>query len=821
MRNVLLNLLLLCTVVMQAQTVIENPTFKARSGSINNITKIERNATCTKLYIRAIFRPGWWIRVEKDHYLQDVTTGKKYPLIGTEGITLNKKTTMPKSGTMDFILLFAPLPKETQTIHWVSPNDTEGNVFDIALTTKKKKKNDPLQFIRGNWFTSDAQNSWTAGFYDSLAIVQNRMYTYQQISKKGKRTLLSLKDRTNGETEAFTITPQKNGTCTLQQGENIPQPLTQEDRPHKEMAEEADFTRFFRTDSACIQGYIDGYDPRLNLKTGMIYLEDIITREDYPTVVTIRPDGSFRCKFSLNHPTNECMLLGNNSIPFYIEPGQTLTVYVNWEEILNYSRKRNRYASIENIQYMGISAELSRILGTHSSLLSAAFQDRLSTLQKKLTPEEFLQYMQPRLAQWTAITDSLCRLCKNSPKAQHLMRNKLSLKEGYTLLDFLSFRDYYAKKEPDNKVLQVKESPSYYQFLKEMPLDDATMLADMEASSFINRFEYMSPLRKAHGSVSTNQLPDSIPFAYPKKGLLDFLKEKGVKLTPTQEKMRQRDELLAGRTVTISPKNLIAEQKFLQDLFEKEKDLVKEYVELVKTVVNKERQEEMRKEALNEALKHSREKDSIIASVCGKPMPLLWQVATVRDLKYQLPAFNDRNLATNYLQEIKRKLTHPFLQEEADWQFENIFPDRKETTYRLPEGEAAEVFRRIIRNHPGKILFVDFWATSCGPCRAGIEATADLRKQYRNHPEFQFIYITNQEESPEDAYKEYVEKNLKGEASYYVSPSDFHYLRQLFRFNGIPHYELVEKDGSISKKKIDTHELKEYLKKRFGTTPDK
>ena len=139
MRTLVLSILLLCIGTMQAQTVIENPTFKVRSGSINNITKIEITPECTKLYIHAIFRPGWWIMVEKDHYLQDVATGKTYPITGAEGITFNKKTTMPKSGSMDFVLLFAPLPKGTQTIHWITPNDAEGNFYDISLNTKKSK----------------------------------------------------------------------------------------------------------------------------------------------------------------------------------------------------------------------------------------------------------------------------------------------------------------------------------------------------------------------------------------------------------------------------------------------------------------------------------------------------------------------------------------------------------------------------------------------------------------------------------------------------------------------------------------------------------
>ena len=139
-------------------------------------------------------------------------------------------------------------------------------------------------------------------------------------------------------------------------------------------------------------------------------------------------------------------------------------------------------------------------------------------------------------------------------------------------------------------------------------------------------------------------------------------------------------------------------------------------------------------------------------------------------------------------------------------------------SYQLPEGKATDIFRNIIRNHPGKVLFVDFWATTCAPCRGGIEATAELRKKYKNHPEFQFIYISGEKESPKTAYDQYVEKHLKGEACYYVTGTEFNYLRQLFQFNGIPHYELVEKDGSISKENLDSYNIKQYLEKRFNNT---
>ena len=90
MKTILLCMMLMLSGMLTAQTV-DNPPFKARSGSIGNITRIERTPDGTRVYIHAIFRPHWWIKEEGDSYLEDAATGKKYQFKSAEGIELNKE----------------------------------------------------------------------------------------------------------------------------------------------------------------------------------------------------------------------------------------------------------------------------------------------------------------------------------------------------------------------------------------------------------------------------------------------------------------------------------------------------------------------------------------------------------------------------------------------------------------------------------------------------------------------------------------------------------------------------------------------------------
>ena len=117
--------------------------------------------------------------------------------------------------------------------------------------------------------------------------------------------------------------------------------------------------------------------------------------------------------------------------------------------------------------------------------------------------------------------------------------------------------------------------------------------------------------------------------------------------------------------------------------------------------------------------------------------------------------------------------------------------------YDLPEGEAADIFRKLVEPFRGKWVYIDFWSTTCGPCREGIELSADVRKKLAGRDDIELVFITGDRSSPQESYQEYVDENLEGEVSYLLPEAQFIQLSTLFNFNGVPYNELVDPDGRI------------------------
>lgn len=164
-------------------------------------------------------------------------------------------------------------------------------------------------------------------------------------------------------------------------------------------------------------------------------------------------------------------------------------------------------------------------------------------------------------------------------------------------------------------------------------------------------------------------------------------------------------------------------------------------------------------------------------------------------------------------------------------QFEKVFVKLKDKTKRtskrntrqggLKAGDIAPQFHNLenynggttsMEDLKGKYIYIDVWATWCGPCRAQIPALKVLEEEYRDK-NIEFVSISSDRPKSYDRWRRMIEREeMKGIQLYMGNDKSF--MRD-FGIRGIPRFIFIDPEGKIVRSSAPRPSQTKQVKKMF------
>lgn len=112
------------------------------------------------------------------------------------------------------------------------------------------------------------------------------------------------------------------------------------------------------------------------------------------------------------------------------------------------------------------------------------------------------------------------------------------------------------------------------------------------------------------------------------------------------------------------------------------------------------------------------------------------------------------------------------------------------------EGYTSEGKKVSIKDLKGKIIYIDVWATWCGPCVAEIPASKKLQQEFSNEEKIQFLNVSvDRKKSDWDKFLN-DNKTWKG-LHIIIEPDKIQSLYTSYKLFGVPDYILIDQSGNI------------------------
>ena len=496
---------------------------------------------------------------------------------------------------------------------------------------------------------------------------------------------------------------------------------------------------WFTTDTITIRGRIEGYDAEKFGFTSMECLyEDVFEKDATTLVFNIAPDGTFEKKFQASYPIRQMFFareskIGFDNIPFFARPGETIQVTVRPDE-------QGQYQCIYG---NGSSKDVDRWLKSDLNMSDLAHP--LRTFKGKFSEAG-------EMAERTWRNMLYCLQKEN--RRRHFTPQEMQLALADLQLNFANAMMDYAMYHEDN-VKKYEQRDGGYQLVILDSLENKE-IGKMENYKALHRVDFDNPLL-----LTCDNYPitiNRIQFARPVRN-------------------RQNEEILdenGGYVISFdnSKKMLSTGILALRELMGTDHDTF-----MAQLCVYKDMQSSFNSwRSIEDALPR------ILADTTLTAEERKEAEASLQPVSKMMPLYLD-------------SFTDSFIHQKAEAFYAAKMAQTELSTPLPTDNPAADLIRSLCAKYPGRYLIIDFWGMGCGPCRAAIQNSKAKRAEMAKRDDVKLVFIAGEPTAKgSEAYHQYVNEWLADEETISITNTDFSRMQELFRFNGIPHYETITPD---------------------------
>ncbi len=775
---ILLSLFALTVGAQMPNEVWDKPLMGFNSHShVFSVKKVALGDDRTEVTFHVTFRPDHWIKMASSTYLQvgeeRFAMQKTMPLwapVGTTLIEPDQQFFMPKSGEVDFTLVFAPLPKGTKHFDLIEPAGWQ--IFNV------RPKGLLPEGITDTYWRNDATGDWLIGFAEHYVVYDSRMWEIRsREEKKGGYTLLAVHgdeplnirvEKMKKGVRKISINDSKAVVCSPIVTPHLP------DYPTRDLRTDFKDNAYQAGDSATIVGWIKDLPPTIKQKQGYfsVFLENVVSDKQEVFNAPFDTLGRFSIKVPLLNTSSVYYMdqrHGGVVGHIVLEPGETYFYLYDGKTGQTLFMGKNARLQNELLAYQ-LFADFSSLQKDHSTAAEAM---------------AFLEENKRRLEMANETLDSILLAHPNlSQRFVNYQRSGYIVDMGRELMQARFYVDQW--KLPKEYVDYVSQN-LWLQHGKPYTLH-------REFSTFMR--DYIDVQNGEREGFKTSVIPM----------IKEMAKQREITISDKElEVLNSFAKSSEKLGEDLSATDDAAKKQALIDAFNSS-----ELIQEINNIVGKLRYE-LSTKMLCEKLKHGL--DSVASD------RVLYELYIAREL-YKNIDDNRRAMPDFLIEWMNDKLKIASFRQQVLAQHEKYEAlSRRDISnsksLRSPEDVAGmsdgeKILRRLIEPYKGKLVLIDVWGTWCSPCK---RALADSQEEYARLEPYNMVFLYLANHSDNETWQNVIkENNVLGEnvVHYNLPAEQQHAVEQFLKVTKFPSYFLIDRQGQLLDVNADPRNLDSF-----------